>query len=265
MFLSQGEPFPIPADMLALPASPGVNSLTIWVVPGDAGHAVAFRAILTSPEEASDLYKEVAPETDEWTYLSGSTIYLVKGEGSGAKTLKRAIKAGDFVSLEEKEPKIRNEMNRLPKEPPAKAVMMGFAKPKGSLIESFAKGKQAKGLGDISSAIDKARAQYVILGLYSDKLINPGDIKQASDLKELELGFLVVTKSGIPGFLLAPLFGTIAGMFGMDKIDLSGETAYHRDYEGLAMVLKGEGNLIYLSVAPELEFAKKLMSSALGK
>ena len=78
----------VPRNLIGLDIDIQIDSLAIWGVIKDDVYSIG--GILNFPNalEASNLYSQLPQQSDVWTKLVGSSIYVVQGSDVPAETLK---------------------------------------------------------------------------------------------------------------------------------------------------------------------------------
>ena len=86
----------VPKNLIGLDIDIQIDSLAIWGVIKDNVYSIG--GILNFPNalEASNLYSQLPQQSDVWTKLVGSSIYVVQGSDVPAESLKKAINNNKF-------------------------------------------------------------------------------------------------------------------------------------------------------------------------
>ena len=129
LFVRQGNDTRIAGNLLALPEDVAARYAQIWLVPSDQGEVLGGSVLFSSAEQAQMVSRAMDSGLPKhWKMVSGSSLFVVFGEGSGAKDLISAIESNRFSSLESIAPDGWAMVQRLPAAPPTQVVLAGFVK-----------------------------------------------------------------------------------------------------------------------------------------
>ncbi len=267
VYVKQDGPTTLPADLIDAPIDIEVESLAIWGVR--AGDDFAFGAALTlaSASQAATVHSQITPKAATWAALSGSTIYVVQGSGTAASSLKTAITNNDFKYYDDNQ--ALKALARLPGGGTTKLAGTAVVKPSKELIQYLAEDADPEGLGMINTILTIARLEVVAAGLYSPRQIDvaraAAAMKDNGSILDLDLGMLVVAKSGLPGFLVEPAVKKLLTEMEFTERSLGEFTLYQRSWdagEGQAVpvLVRIEGNYTFAAISGEESYAETLIS-----
>jgi hypothetical protein len=267
LYARQSHPTTIPAKMMDMPQDIVVDSLAIWGVQVDDIFALGIGLTLTDAGEASRVYPEISLEEDGWKKLSGKTIYVVKGSGPAAESLKTAISKDDFKYYDDSE--ALKAVAALPGGGATKLAAVAVAKPSKALIGLATKKAAPERLDMIDTMLKLANLKVIAGGLYSPHEI---DVQQMAEvmnegrsIHDLDLGFLVSLKSGLPGSIVRPAAEYFLTESEFVKTSLGEFTVYQGSFDiqdGLAVpaLVRIEGNRVFLAVSGQESYAKTLIA-----
>jgi len=267
VYVKQDSPTTLPADLIDAPIDIEVESLAIWGVR--AGDDFAFGAALTlaSASQAATVHSQITPKAATWTTLSGSTIYVVQGSGTAASSLKTAITNNDFKQYDDNQ--ALKALARLPDGGTTKLAGVAIVKPSKELIRYIVKDADPEGLGMINPILTIARLEVVAAGLYSPHQVDVARVaamtKDNGSVFDLDLGMLIVAKSGLPGFLVEPAVKKLLTEMEFTERSLGEFTLYQRSWdagEGQAVpvLVRLEGNYVFAAISGQESYAETLIS-----
>ena len=273
-----------------LSASPGVAVSTSRFVrsEGDAGlpadvptrvDVVGATLIAgTSPEEMGGTLTFATPQDAEtawqvfeakklgeenWGILLSPRMHAVRGKGSWATSVRRALESDDLVPLPTHDPEAWALVTNLPAKPPSAPIAAGVVRLDDRLIEDV--GREAGfPLSDVADALGLAGVDAIAFGLYSDL---PSDAIESIDrdfLKQSGSAALFVSHSSYHGAILSLVMRAGSGLSGMEEVQIGDTTARYRKIGDLHLVAKTEGSFIYAAVAGTRDDAEELILSAIS-
>lgn len=268
IYAEQSSPTTIPANMVNVSQDVNIESLAVWGVPAEDDFAFGTAFTFTSDSEASTVYDEITLEDDGWKKLSGDIIYLVLDSGPAAESLKTAITNNDFKYYEDSESLEVVEM--LPNDGTTKLAGVVIAKPGEALIDLVTETAGTQGSDLINVILKLVNLQVVVGGLYSPNQIDVAEVAEVigrgGTIHDLDLGMLVIVKSGLPGILLEPAAEKLFEQFKFEEARL-GELALYKGYwnindkEALPVLIRVEGNYIFAAISGQESYAETLITS----
>ena len=271
VYARQDSPTEIPAKMIGVPDDIAVESWATWgLFPADApfdDSAIGMGLTLSSAEDASNLYERIILKEDGWKMLSGNTIYLVHGSGDAAELMRTAISDNDFRYYDDKE--ALEAAASLPGGGTTKPAAIALAKPSEGLIGFLAKDTDPEDLDKISMILKLVNLKVVAVGLYSPHHIDIAEMAETMDaggtIFDLDLGLMLLVKSGYPGFLVEPAVGKFLTESDFIETSLGGATIFRGSWEtedgAIPVLVRIEGNRIFAAVAGQESYAETLIAS----
>jgi len=289
IYARQDTPTRIPAWVADSPRDIEVESLALWGMPSEDKSAFGMGITLTSAFDASRLYNELnlrgfyaalSPEKldaiinleeDIWKMVYGNTIYLVYGSGSAAESMKTAILNHDFRYYNYCE--TLEAAATLPSYSTTKPVAVALVEPSEALAGFLAKYADPEYLGQINMILKLGNIEIITIGLYSPHHIDVADIVELlgreSDVYSSNLGLLVSVKSGLPGFLAAPLVKKVLADYEFTEMEFGKFTVYRRplytdEGETLTVLVWVDGNSIFTAVAGYESYTESLIGATIA-
>ena len=266
IYARQDGPTTIPAGMVGMPGDIEVEALAVWGISAEDGFALGMGLSLTSDSDAAGLYDDINLEGNGWKLLSGSTIYLVHGSGTAAESQKTAISNNDFKYYDDGE--ALEAMATLPDYGATKPSAIVLAKP-NVLISFIARGTDSETIGRIDMILKLVNLKLVAAGLYSPQQIDIARIAaiMGSDgnISNINLGVLILVKSGLPGFLVEPAVKKFLTEFEFTETEVGGFAVYKRSWDtgkggAIPVLVRIEGNYIFAAVAGQDSYAEALIT-----
>lgn len=269
VYCKQDSPTRIPAEVLDTSYDINVDSLAVWGVPeGDNDFALGMGVTLTSASDASKLYDEITLEEGIWKKLSDNTIYLVYGSGIAAESLRRAISNNDFKHYDDSE--CLNAAATLPSGGETKLAAITLAKPSKALTGFMTQDLDPEAVGMINMILTIANLKVIAAGLYSPHQIDIAELAEAMEnhgsIADLDLGVLILVKSGLPGFLLKPAIGEFLEEAEFTETSLGELTLYRGTFDAdgddsIPVLIRIEGNYMFAALSGQESYAETLITS----
>ncbi|MBI4187539.1 MAG: hypothetical protein HY530_08575 [Chloroflexi bacterium] len=268
LYARQSRPTTVPAKMVNTPQDTSIESLAIWGVPAADDFAFGMALTLTSNEEASKVYSAMTLPEDAWKKLSGNTIYLVQGPGHAAESLKTAISNNDFKHYDDSEALQATAF--LPGGSTFNPAAIATAKPSDMLINLLAQNAGNQGLGQLNLILKLMNLKVIAAGLYSPRQINLAEISEAIDsgssIYDLDLGVVVLVRSGFPGFIVEPTVKKFLVEAKFAEVKSGELTLYKGTWEtdggkGVPVLIKVEGNDVFIALSGQESYAETLISN----
>ena len=268
VYIKQDSPTTLPADMINAPLDIDVEALAIWGVSTEDDFAFGGALALTDASLAAKIYSQIKPEAETWTKLSGSIIYLVPGSGTAAESLKRAISNNDFKYYDDS--KGLKAVATLPGGGTTRLAGVAVARPGKALSSYVARGGDAEGLEMVNTILTLGRLEVIAAGLYSPDQIDVARVAMAmereSGIPNLDLGILVLLKSGLPGFVLEPAVKKILSEAEFTERSLGELTLYQGSFDtgqgqAIPVLVRIEGNYVFAAISGKESYAQTLITS----
>lgn len=268
LYAKQSSPTTIPAKMIEVSQDVSLESLAIWGVPAEDDFALGFALTLTSDSEASIVYDEITLEEYGWKKLSGDTIYLVQGSGTAAESLKTTISNNDFKYYDDSES--LKAVALLPDGGTTKLAAVALVKPSDALIDFITKAANTEGSDLINIVLNLVNLKVAVSGLYSPNQIDVAEIAEVTDIggdiHNLDLGLLVLVKSGLPGFIVEFATEKFLTRYQFTESKLDELTVYKgswdtHDGEAVHVLVRVEGSHLFAAVSGQEAYAETLITS----
>jgi len=271
VYSRQENPTRIPAEAVDAPYDVDVESMAVWGVPVEDDFALGTTITLTSASDASQVYGGIDLEEGMWKKLSGNTIYLVYGSGAAAESLKAAVSNNDFKQYDDSE--FLNLAAILPSGDNTKLAAVALAKPSTALIGFMT---QDAGNADpeaqkmIDMILKVVNLKVIAAGLYSPHQIDIAELAQVIEsdgrIAALDLGALVLVKSGLPSFLLKPAIEKFLEEAEFTEIYVDEVTLYRGTWDigqgdSIPVLVRIEGNYICAAISGQESYAETLIIS----
>ena len=268
LYAKQVNPTTIPEEMINASQDVSIESLAVWGVSANEDFAFGIALILTSNSEASKVYDEITLEEGGWKKLSGNTIYLVHGSGLAAESLKTSISTDDFKYFDDNES--LQAVVSLPSEGTTTPAAVAVAKPSKALIDLITKATDTQRSDLVNVILKLVNLKVVAAGLYSPHQIDVAEIAEVIDrggnIHDLDLGLLVLVKSGLPGFIVKLAIEKFLAQSEFTEAKL-GELALYKGtwdtQEGktVHVLVRIEDNHIFAAVSGQESYAETLITS----
>lgn len=268
LYARHSSPTTIPANLIDATQDINIDSLAVWGVPVEDDFAVGIAIALSINSEASAVYDEITLEEYGWKKLSGNTIYLVRGSGLAAESLKTTISNNDFKYYDDSESLQAAAV--LPSGGTTKLVAVALAKPSKAVIDLITKAADTRRADLINIILRLMNLKVVASGLYSPYQIDVAEIAEVIDrggnIYDLDLGLLVLVKSGLPGFIVKFATEKFLAQYEFTEAKL-GELALYKGSwdtntgEAVHVLVRIEGNHIFAAVSGQESYAETLITS----
>lgn len=212
-------------------------------------------------EEALRVF-QIDPEDEEsWGEVSSNRLSMVHGVEPWVQSVRNAFGSDSLILLTEHESLRWDILTNLPENPPSRPIAAGIM----SLDEGFPSLLTERidfDLVGMDTAFGLVRVDTIGFGLYADSPIEVPDRFGLDFLDDAGYGVLLVSRSSYSGFVVAFMLGVVAGQTGMETIDIGNTNARYRSVEGIHLILKNKGNLVFAALAANRQSAENLILSA---
>ena len=267
LYVSHSAPIAMPLTAFGESASaltqPDVelSSIGAWVGPNL--DSFGARAEFQGQREAQAAETALGDDVKKWR--EGDVLRLVRGQGAWADDVEAAMRAGHGVTFKEKYEDTWRLLRLLPEEPPLEPAAAGFISVDSDLLDSLTSraGLELGGLGQALGTINVENIAYI--AYTEDELRLPESVDREF-VRSSGTAAVFVARSTYPGFLLSFFLNTFA-----DRVDLqsdtqiAGEDVLSRDLDGVHLLVKPLGSVIFIVVASEEQASEALMQSVLQK
>lgn len=248
-----------------------VESAAIWGVAAEDNFGVGARFTLKSEKQAAYFYGQIPHALDFWKKQSGDTVYLVGGDGEPANSLKNAIEENRFRVYDSS--RALAAVTKLPAGDNTSPSVLAIIEPDDALLNfienNLAQAGMAGGMNSVRTALDIANLEVVAGGLYSPGQLDLVKIAQLAEkpkrITGMQLGLMVVLKSGLPGLVLKPVATRLLEENGFTELKTGDKTVYRGMWDAgdgavIPILVRLEGSYIYAAVAGQESYARALIS-----
>ncbi len=204
MYARQEKPTLFPANRLGITKDVNVVSAAVWGATTENNFAIGLAAVLSNENDASRLFNEIKLNSEGWKKLSGSTIYVVQGNNSAGQALKTAISNNDFKKYDDSE--CLSIAGALPGGDRLQPSAVALAKP-GKALLSYINRAGTVDPTTVDLMLKIVDLKAVGVGLYSPHPLDVAALVETAerrDFRALDLGVVLVARSGRPGVLVEP-------------------------------------------------------------
>ncbi len=268
VYARQERPTIIPAEMANMPYDIAVESLAVWGLPGEEDLVFGTGLTFTSADAASEVYSMIALREDDWKTLQGDKIYIVRGSGTAVESLKTAILNNDFKYYDDAT--VLEAVTILPRGGRTKLVAIVVAKPDQQLINFTMTNVVMRDLERYIRILKLSNANVIIGGLYSPHRINIGKaadvLETGNGISALDIGVLVLIKSGLPGFVLEPVVKNLLTDRGFIETRLGEFTVYKGFWNApngssVPALIRIDSSYIFAAMSGKEAYAETLITS----
>ncbi len=239
-----------------------LNKATVVIGPSIDSFGGTFD--LQTEQQAEDALRvfQIDPEDEEsWGEVSSNRLSMAHGAKPWAQSVRNAFGSDSLILLTEHESLRWDILTNLPANPPSRPVAAGIM----SLNEGFPELLTERidfDLVGMDTAFGLVRVDTFGFGLYADSPIEVPNRFGLEFLENAGYGVLLVSRSSYSGFVVAFMLGVVAGQTGLETIDIGNTNARYRTVEGIHLILKNKGNLVFAAIAADRQSAENLILSA---
>jgi hypothetical protein len=268
VYAKQSRPTIIPAKFINLAHDIKVESLAIWGLPSDKGLVFGAGLTFTNDGDASEIYTGIDFDQNDWKILRNNKIYVVRGSGVAADSLKSSISSNSFTYYTNGS--VLETVAMLPRGDRTKMVALAVAKPSKQVLDFASQYIGKKNYEQTSAVLRLINPEVVMGGLYSPHQINVAKaievFEKGSNITSLDLGMLVLVKSGLPGFLLEPAARNLLKDYGFTEARVGDFYIYKGLWSApggnlIPVLVRIDGNYIFASISAQEDYAQTLINS----
>jgi hypothetical protein len=268
VYAKQSRPTTIPAKIISLSHDIKVESLAIWGLPSEKGLVFGAGLTFTNDGDASEIYPGIDFDQNAWKTLRDNKIYVVRGSGVAAESLKTSISNNSFTYYTNGD--VLETVALLPRGDRTKMVALAVAKPSKQVLDFASQYIGKKNYEQTMAILRLINPDVVMGGLYSPHQINVAKaievFDRGSNITSLDLGMLVLVKSGLPGFLLEPAAKNLLKDYGFTEARVGDFNIYKGLWSAprgnlIPVVVRIEGNYIFVSISAQEDYAQTLITS----
>ncbi len=210
------------------------------------------------------LIQEHADDDEIWGKMMSPDLAVASGDEAWIEANRDAFESQNLVTLKDLDKRSWNLITNLPKSPPTPPVVIGTLVLDPSLIETA--GEQAGLVTDgIEEAFGLVRVERIAFALYTDSSLELSSRIDRQYINDSDSSVLVVSHSSYPGPLVSFLLSVIAGRTGMELIEIGNTNARYREIDGLHLVIKNKGSLVYVALSTTRAGAVEIILSAFDR
>ena len=265
LYISHSAPIAIPlaafGDSAGASAQPDLELLSLGAWAGPNLDSFGAKVEFQQQKQAQAAETMLADDVEKWR--EDSVLRLVRGEGAWADDVEAAMRAGHGVTFKDKYEDTWRLLSLLPEEPPLEPAAAGFIHVDSDLLDSLTS-RVDLDLGGLGQALGTINVEDIAYVAYAeDELRLPEEVDREF-VRSSGIAAVFVARSTYPGFILGFFLNAFA-----DRVDLqsdtriAGEDVLSRDLDGVHLLVKPLGSVIFIVVASEEQTSKRLMESVL--
>ena len=267
-YAKQERPTIIPSKIINLSHDIRVDSLAVWGLPSEKGLVFGAGLTLTNANDASEIYNSIKFEEDGWKILRENKIYVVRGSGVAAESLKLAIANNGFKYYSNRS--VLEAIAMLPRSIRAKMVAIGVAKPSKQVLEFSAGYIGKKNFEQVDRVLRLLNPDVVIVSLHSPHQINVAKavevFEKGSSASALDVGMLALVKSSLPGFVVSPVTRNLLKDNGFLEKKVGDYTVYRGSWSApdgstIPILVRIEGSYIFVAISGQEPYAETLITN----
>ena len=267
LYLSHSAPIAMPLAAFGESASAStepdveLSSLGAWTGP----NLDSFGARVEFPQQMQAQAAETARADDVEKWREGGVLSLVRGGQVWTGDVEAAMRAGHGVTFKGKYEDMWRLLRLLPEEPPLQPTAAGFISVDRDLLDSLTS-KAGLELGGLGQALGTINVEDIAYVAYAEDELRLPESVDREFVEDSGIAAVFVARSTYPGFLLSFFLNTFA-----DRVDLQSDTrvaeedVLSRDLDGVHLLVKPLGSVIFIVVASEEQTSERLMESVLQK
>ena len=175
------------------------------------------------------------------------------------------MRAGGGVTFKDRYPDVWRLLRLLPEEPPLEPTAAGFIAADSDLLDSLTS-RAGLELGGLGQAMGTINVESIAYAAYAEDEPRLPEQVDGEFVRDSGVAAVFVARSSYPGFILGFFLNVFA-----DRVDLesdtriAGEDVLSRDMDGVHLLVKPLGSVIFIVVASEERNSERLMESVLRK
>jgi len=258
----------IPAEIINLSHDIKVDSLAIWGLPSEEDLVFGAGLTFASSSDASEIYSAIVSEENSWKILRDNKIYIVRGSGTSAESLKSAILNNNFKYYTDRN--VLETVSMLPNGGRTKMIAITVVKPSQQVLDFAEDYIGDEDFEQITGILKLLNPDVMIGGLYSPHQINVAKAVEAFEngvgVSTLDVGVLVLVKSTLPGFVVSPVAKGLLVDHGFTEVKFSEFSVYKwlwtaPDNSKISVLARVEDNRIFAAVSGQEAYAETLITS----
>ena len=200
-----------------------------------------------------------------WADGNSNRLRIAAGEPAWVQSVGDASSLSSHVSLSQHPTLPWDLVTNLPSRPPSRPVAAGVASVDGGLAGAVYHSVDLD-LTDIDTAFGLLRVDLVGFAIYADE--DPLTLPERLDRRALEenaYGVLMVSRSDFSGVMVAFMLGVVSDRAELETIPIANTNARYGTVDGLHMLLKNQGNLVFAALSADRQNAIELILSAIDE
>ena len=197
-----------------------------------------------------------------WAKGDARRLSVAAGEPDWTQAVGDASNLSDYVRLD-RHPSLPWELvTNLPADPPSRPVAAGIANLEHGLSAALYDAVDLD-LSDMDTAFALLRVGVLGFAIYADEepLVIPERLDRAA-LEDGVFGVLMVSTSDYSGVMVAFMLGVVADRGQLETIAIGNTNARYGTIDGLHLLLKNRGTLVFAALAADKQNAIDLILSA---
>jgi len=207
VYLEQDRPTVMPAGTLDISRDAEVVSLAIWGVPyEDADFSIGGALKFTGKEQAASVHGDMQVGADTWLKLNGDTIYVVKGNGAAAATLRTALENGRFKRYDDIDGLAAAQ--QLPEGGADEMVAIALVRPSTALIHYITADVENENVDTATGILALIKLKTVAAAGYTADYVS-GErltaIANSGQITDPGISLVAIVDASLPGIIAGPL------------------------------------------------------------
>jgi hypothetical protein len=256
----------VPRSLIGLAIDIQIDSLAIWGVISNDTYSVGGILNFPNASEAGNLFSQLPQQSDIWTKLIGSSIYVVQGSGVPTESLKKAINNNKFKPYDDSN--ALGQVAAMPYSSSIKPVAICIVRPSQAAIDILKQYVDTKTVNTVQSIYTWAKPQIIVVGLYPE-IVDIADVEREiknKTLSDTDLCVVASANSVLPGFIVSPIATRLLKNEGLTKIIFGDLTEYQASInigngQSIPALLNVAGNRVFATVSGNEPYAQTLMSN----
>ncbi len=206
----------------------------------------------------------VNPERS-WGESEEGRLRVAVGDPGWVQKVEDASSPASYVTLERHPSLPWDLVTNLPAQPPSRPVAAGIARVDDGIAGAVYNSVDLD-LTDIDTAFALLRVDLVGFAIYADE--DPLVLPERLDRQALEdnaYGVLMVSRSDFSGVMVAFMLGVVSDRAELETIPIANTNARYGTIDGLHMLLKNRGNLVFAALSSDRQNAIDLILSAIDE
>jgi hypothetical protein len=256
VYLEQDQPTVVPAGTLDISRDAEVVSLSIWGVPyEDTDFSIGGALNFTTEDQAASAHADMRVGTDTWLKLSGSTVYVVKGNGAAAATLRTALENNKFKRYDDSDGLAA--ARQLPGGGADEMVAVALLRPSTALIRYVSADTDSEAVDTATGILALIKLKTIAAAGYATRHIDGAQITAIASnggTDSPDLSIVAIVNASLPGIIVGPLVDNFLPEQGF-KVEPVDEIKVYLKQQTL-----DNGGVMYLAVS--VDGSKLVLASA---